>query len=235
VATLGSTIEQHTHQRYFDIGIAGTTGIAPKNLPAVLTAKDANIAGALNTENTDVDINENFSASNRKSYDLNYFPQINTAILGGFLSSIYNKASNVVNRAVDVGRTYKFESGVGDSVSGYVAFHNLYRFFLAYKKSAADGTSAHSDSSPLMFLNFKDNNKYSCVINAFTLERSSDNPMLYNYSIQLRAYDLKDLGSGNKDESSSDEKVNSANFINRMKAFKNTAFALVSLRSTRKF
>jgi hypothetical protein len=235
MATLGSTIEQHAHQRYFDISIAGTTGIAPNNIPVNLTSKDANIAGALNTENTDIDVNENFNATNRKSYDLNYFPQINAAILGGFLSSIYNKTSNIVNRAADIGRTYKFQSGVGDNVSGYATFHNLYRFFLAYKKSATDGKSAHPDSSPLMFLNFKDNNKYSCVINAFTLERSSDNPMLYNYSIQLRAYDLKDLGSSNKDKSSNDENVNYANFINRMKAFKDTALAVVSLRFTKKF
>ena len=43
----------------------------------------------------------------------------------------------------------------------------------------------------LMFINYKDNNQYACTIQRFSLERSAENPMLYNYSIQLRAYNLQ--------------------------------------------
>jgi hypothetical protein len=134
----------------------------------------------------------------------------------GKLDQAANKASDAMNAAL--GNVRPYQAGVFLNTSGYMAFHNLYRFFLDYKRSAAKGATVKNKDvsisggstqdgfsiaslnkstgiSPLYFLNFKDNNQYSCAIQRFVLERSAENPMLYNYSIQLRAYNLKQLSS----------------------------------------
>ena len=87
--------------------------------------------------------------------------------------------------------------------SGYTAFHNLYRFLLAYKKDAAGVfiKGVHSGEEqrrghPLQFLNYKDNIQYDVAIQNFVLKRSADDPMLYNYTITMRAYNLQQIFGG---------------------------------------
>jgi hypothetical protein len=53
-----------------------------------------------------------------------------------------------------------------------------------------EDTDQEKDSS-LYFLNYKDNNQYNVSIQNFQLTRDASNPMLYNYSINMRAYNLQ--------------------------------------------
>ena len=76
-------------------------------------------------------------------------------------------------------------AGMRDSDSGYAAFHNLYRFLLVYKKELMNG-----NAKGLFFVNYKDNNQYRVAINSFQLIRTAEDPMLYNYSISMRGYDM---------------------------------------------
>jgi hypothetical protein len=173
ITTLYSTVEEHSEVRYFDIAIQGTTGFAPKY----------------------VGVNPNpVGEMGRLSYGTGAL--IDSGALGGFGSSTINKINQAVNRASDAlnalsGQNRPHESGVFKDKTGYWAFHQLYLFLLRYKKRAAEGKA--DPKSPLFFINYKDNNKYSCSIQRFSLERSADNPMLYNYNIQLRAYNLSPL------------------------------------------
>ena len=65
------------------------------------------------------------------------------------------------------------------------------------------GTSEKRKVHPIQFLNYKDNIKYDCVPVDFTLTKSKDSPMLYNYEIRLRAYNLRNVNaSGIKDSPS---------------------------------
>lgn len=192
ISTLYGTVEEHSEQRYFDISIQGTTGFAPA-FDKAYTIKDSP------TPNI-----------GRESYGTasSIMSTISSAAQG-LANGLVGKLNQIVNQATTLaksvqGKNNTFESGVKLSNSGYTAFHNLYRFLLAHKKYAASGKttsktddekldSKNKNETPLYFINFKDNNQYSCVIQRFNLERSAENPMLYNYSIQLRAYNLSPI------------------------------------------
>jgi len=106
-------------------------------------------------------------------------------------------ANQAINKAADVLSSQQNLSGVDVQRTGYAAFHNLYKLFLYYKRDTSGQTNTATrnagDPHPLVFLNYKDNNKYDCSIQKFVLARSAENPMLYNYDITLRAYNLQKL------------------------------------------
>jgi len=198
IATIGGTVEEHGPQRYFDITIQGTTGIAPQFSREQLVQGNV----ALNTS----------SVGGRQSYS----PSFNIGdYTGGFFAKTAGQIQNIANRAKDIlSGSRKHESGVSDEASGYVAFHNFYKFLLENKQKLAGASSGGSISSavraginqltggalgdnklvPLKFISYKDNQEYTGAILRFELTRSAENPMLYNYSIQFRAYALSSVG-----------------------------------------
>jgi hypothetical protein len=180
IPTLYGTVEEHSDVRYYDISISGTTGFAPRFVaPTGKSVSDAYSA---------------FRKGGRSSFSI-----AEGVALSGFFSktvaaikSIQNK-----NKSAFEGSQLKTKNGFDAADSGYVAFHNLYRFLLAYKKDTAgiDGSSTPRSKHPLTFFNYKDNNEYDVAVRSFTLIRSAENPMLYNYSIQLRGYNIRSSGS----------------------------------------
>jgi hypothetical protein len=97
-----------------------------------------------------------------------------------------------------------YVTGFFSNKSGYHAFHNFYRFLMQYKQDIMKTSNAFFADysfglldvprltiSPLIFFNYKDNLKYRVCITSFSLVRGSENPMLYNYSIQLKGYSLE--------------------------------------------
>jgi hypothetical protein len=209
IATLYGTIEEHSEQRYFDITIAGTTGMAPKNtthtgfgsecggasytrdfgssMPLTGFKKFLDSAKQVISGNTRDDAGTTGRAS---------FP-ISLGRLGGFAQRTQNLLKNIVNNAIGIanilGSGYS-SSAINSETSGYMAFHNFYRFLLQYKRDVTkiDG-NAKRKSHPLTFLNYKDNNQYNVAIQAFVLTRNAEDPMLYNYSIVMRGYKLCSL------------------------------------------
>lgn len=197
ITTLYGTVEEHSEQRYFDILIEGTTGIMPKYTRTIPKEAVDNIKG--------------FTSPGRGRYDdaTGSRLSISSNIAGGFFSQTIGIANQVLGKAQDLlyGKEDMDVSGVEDLTNtGYYAFHRLYKFFLQYKADASgvnpDGTvaedrrkrSGEDDSShPLSFLNYKDGNMYDVSIQRFTLKRDVSNPMLYKYSIVLRAYNLRGI------------------------------------------
>lgn len=173
IATLHSTVEEHSDVRYYDITIQGTTGFAPKFYKEVDT----------------VGFNINGQSSGRESYGGSILSDLNA---GGFMKKSIALAQSIGNTASDLFNQRTHESGVFTDNNGYVAFHNFYRFLLKYKK-AATNMKEQSKTPLLEFINYKDNNQYSCAIQRFVLERNAENPMLYNYQIQMRAYNLSTI------------------------------------------
>jgi hypothetical protein len=179
IPTLYGTVEEHSDVRYYDITIEGTTGMAPKFVEPGVGEPGGNLYGALQTKGRTA-----FSVAQGIS-------------LGGFFSKTLGAVNQIANKATDLLQgAPKPKAGVYSDNSGYVAFHNLYRFLLQYKK---DTTGAYSNtkrtSHPLTFFNYKDNNQYDVVVRNFVLRRSVQDPMLYYYSIQLRAYNLRPITS----------------------------------------
>ena len=181
IPTLYGTVEEHSDVRYFDITISGTTGIAPRFVgPSIVEGKmDPGAA------------HDSIRRSGRSA-----FSPVDSYSAGGFFAKTLAIANQIKTKATElVNGATKPETGINADNSGYVAFHNLYRFLLQYKKDAA-GTSGFvgkRTQHPLTFFNYKDGNRYDVAVRGFTMTRSADNPMLYNYSIQLRGYNLRGL------------------------------------------
>ena len=192
ITTLYGTMEEHSEQRYYDITIEGTTGVAPR-----YTAPFAD-----NLDKTTEGLN---SASNRLPGRDGFSTRSQLLGADGFLQQTIGAISQIANAAADTiqairGKTDSYVTGIVPQKSGYTAFHNLYRFFKFYKDDTAGvGTNLPARvkplQHPLIFFNYKDNNQYNVSIQRFVLRRSADNPMLYYYSIVLRAYNLQVAGS----------------------------------------
>lgn len=197
IPTLYGTVEEHSDIRYYEIAIEGTTGIAPQ-----FTTPSYNGPSSSNNDSVNyADLKQPGRAS---------FPINSNVALGGFFSNTVSQVSNLLNQAnkavTAIGGLFganspKPETALYTDQTGYVAFHNLYRFLKRYKQNAAglklDGTPGlpQSPTHPLTFFNYKDGNEYDVAIKSFTMRKSADNPMLYNYSIVMRGYNLRTSGS----------------------------------------
>jgi len=184
VTTLFGVVEEHSEIRYYDIEIAGTTGIAPRWVEA--RQHGDSVKGVISPGRTSEDVAP--------------------VTLGGFLPEVTNTLNQIKKLASDPTAPPDYKTGVNVKKTGYIAFHNFYLFLLAYKKDAAGlsslGNKARSHH-PLSFLNYKDGLKYDVAIQSFTLTRSAENPMLYNYSIKMRGYNLRSV---NRKEASQNQK-----------------------------
>lgn len=177
IATLYGTVEEHSPVRYYDITIEGTTGMAPRF----------------------VDVGQTEQNMGRTTFPV---AQSLAGAAGGFFSktlSVLDKLRNTASELINGPQTPS--TGIYVDQTGYAAFHNLYRFLLKYKQDvSSDANSAQArEQHPLTFFNYKDNNQYDVVVRGFTLRKSADNPMLYNYSIQLRGYNLRSVSDDAKD------------------------------------
>lgn len=189
IPTLYGTVEEHSDVRYYDIVIEGTTGMSPKFVAPGFT-------GAAGEGNNDDVVYASQLQPGRSTFKI-----ASSVALGGFFSNTVAQISNILNQAgkavsaITGQGNQPVETAVYNNQTGYIAFHNLYRFLLKYKKDASGVESnippvAH----PLTFFNYKDGNEYDCVVKNFTLKKSADNPMLYFYSITLRGYNIRPCG-----------------------------------------
>lgn len=224
IPTLYGTIEEHSAVRYFDISIEGTTGMAPQHV------SPSQLVGS-NSVNTSSAYKETIK-NGRET-----FAVANSFSAGGFFSKTLAIVNQITQKATDlVNGAPKAKTGINSENSGYAAFHNLYRVLLKYKQDASGiSGSQDRDRHPLTFFNYKDNNEYDVVVKSFTMRRSADNPMLYYYSIQLRAYNLRSIGS-NQTISSEYKKrladlglngVDSSSALGDMKSFANSAKSIL--------
>jgi hypothetical protein len=183
IPTLYGTVEEHSDIRYYDIVIEGTTGMSPK----FVEPADSGVA--------DIAYPALVQSGRGK------FPIASVGALGGFFSSTVAQIANVLNQAgkavsaITGQSSQPIETGVYNNQTGYLAFHNLYRFLLRYKKDAAGVDSqVPRTTHPLTFFNYKDGNEYDVAVKNFTLRKSADNPMLYYYSITMRGYNIRSCG-----------------------------------------
>ncbi|MEQ1531153.1 MAG: hypothetical protein ABL925_17695, partial [Methylococcales bacterium] len=184
IPTIYGTVEEHSPVRYYDITLEGTTGMTPRFVEPTSGSVD------------------NTALPGRSAFTIQ---QSLSTLAGGFFAKTLSAADTVYNSQQELSFGRSAVTGIFKNETGYMAFHNLYRFFLQYKKDVAgvsDHTPRKEDAGPpLVFFNHKDGNEYSVVIRTFVLRRDKENPMLYFYNISLRGYDLseiKDTTSANK-------------------------------------
>ena len=210
IPTLYGTVEEHSPVRYYDITIEGTTGIAPQYIDIIEAAVPS-------IGRTRFSVVEGLSN-----------------IAGGFFIKTLSLVDKALNNASDlIAGAPEPETGVFTNQTGYLAFHNLYRFLLKYKEDASgDKNSSQRTKHPLTFFNYKDNNAYDVVVRNFVLKRSAENPMLYYYSITMRGYNLRDastVGTAPQDETTDTLKklglngVDSSSLLGKIKSTANKA------------
>lgn len=171
ISTMYGTVEEHSEQRYYDIQISGTTGMSPRYYKPIGYQK--------------------LPSDGRAGYPVK---GLVPGGLGGFFKRTQDLVTNALNQASDVFGDDRPSTGIDLDSTGYVAFHNLYKFLLTYKKDASGESSTRKRTShPLKFVNHKDNNEYDVAITGFQLTRDASNPMLYNYNLTMRAYNLRDV------------------------------------------
>jgi hypothetical protein len=190
ITTMYGTIEEHSQQRYFDINISGTTGMAP----TYSTYKKIDKLSATESINK-MSINPGRESFTVKSF-LGSFNENADKI--GFARRTTNLISNIENQVSDIIGDSAPPTGIStnSASTGYVAFHNFYKFLLKYKQDVANNTNATNRKvHPLTFVCWKDNTQYDVAINSFQLMRDANDPMLYKYSISLRGYNLNKAGA----------------------------------------
>lgn len=188
VPTIYGTVEEHSPVRYYDINIEGTTGMGPRYVKPFKYGATPGLAGG------------------RSRFSVKQAIDPNAA--GGLFAKTIARANEVVSETKDLfGAGPEPVTGLQLDQTGYLAFHNLYRFLLKYKKDAsgegADGNKPRlANSHPLIFFNYKDNNQYKVVVRSFTMRRDANDPMLYHYNIAMRGYDLVTVDSAMQEAAS---------------------------------
>jgi len=184
VTSLYGTIEEHSEVRYHDFIISGTTGMAPIYSKPPLFQNAGGIV----------------STAGRES-----FP-VFRSVAQGFASrteGALRQALGAVNDIVDF-KGKKNKNGLDLENTGYFAFHNMFRYFMLYKKDVAgeadsSGRRAKTNQRsrhPLLFLNYKDGTQYNVAITRFDLTNDAADPMLYKYKIAMRGYELTSVDKG---------------------------------------
>ena len=214
VTTLYGIVEEHSEVRYFDIVISGNTGIAPKYTTAFAPTADGSAPASAAQKVPGIQapnpLNPGSPSIGRKSFEPGLNSQI-SGVLGGFLPEVSNTISAAANLISSISGGQSNPTGILPQQSGYYAFHNLYKFLLRYKEDAARVSASSTNivgsvlssssqliggnrqTHPLKFLNYKDKIKYDVIPISFTLTRSAENPMLYNYTIRMRGFNLQDV------------------------------------------
>ncbi len=174
IPTMFGTVEEHSEQRYYDIVISGTTGMAPRYYRPIGFQRIA--------------------SSGRAGFPIK---GLIPGGAGGFFARTQSLITNALNTVSDIFGDDRPTTGIDLSTTGYVAFHNFYKFLLNYKKdTSGEVTSRVRKGHPFKFINFKDNTEYDVAVQGFQLARDASNPMLYNYNLTMRAYNLRGVTAG---------------------------------------
>jgi hypothetical protein len=185
VPTLYGTVEEHSEVRYFDIVIEGTTGMAPKYVQPY-PMSSSGISSVEQAASKPLNLPSNARLA---------FPIASGVSLGGFFSQTVGLLTQAVNQANTlINGAPPVDTGIYTNQTGYLAFHNLYKFLLRYKADVSGedgGTGPRSGVHPLQFFNYKDGNQYDVVVKNFMLRRSAEDPQMYFYQIVLRGYNLR--------------------------------------------
>lgn len=181
ISTMYGTVEEHSEQRYYDIVISGTTGMSPKYYDVKQDMPD---------------VDSQSKTRGRASYPVKAGYLDNVGLLKRQAALI----NNTLNKVTDLIGKENGSTGVDLRKTGYTAFHNFYKFLLVYKKDVSGqyGLSGPRRTHPLTFINYKDNNQYDVAVQGFQLIRSANEPMIYNYNITLRAYNLREADSSDE-------------------------------------
>ena len=119
ISTMYGTVEEHSEQRYYDISIVGTTGMSPRYYKPIGFQKLPN--------------------DGRVGFPVK---GLIPGGLGGFAKRTQALAEAAIGQASELFGDDRPTTGMDLDSTGYVAFHNLYKFLLTYIKESGKITKS---------------------------------------------------------------------------------------------
>lgn len=198
-ATLGGVVEETSDNVFWVIQMAGTTGVA---------------ISREGVDNPDSGSRKEMAKKFRKKLETTGLlsgvaAQLNTlvgktagtadAVISGIQSgSITGAIGGVVgaiNNAILPSLPYS-GSAVDDVTNGYTEIQELHRFLFTFSHLK----SLRPDRYRLKFKNYKTGQEWRVIIQDFSIQQSAQNPHLYRYNIQLKAWDVKPIDAKERED-----------------------------------
>ena len=159
IATNRGILEEHNGLVFKTIVISGSTGVMPINRGLGISGQQKN------------------------NVLTNFFPETGQAVnnlLGGVnkLVKLVNPSSEKISNGDELLR--------GNRDSGYGKFWRLHNFLVAYAEAKKD---SKWKGARLVFGSPKDNVEYVCTPMQFEMKRDAARPLVYNYTIVLKAWE----------------------------------------------
>lgn len=167
--TLGGMVEETSQNKIWSISMAGTTGTA------ISRSDDADAMGPATKFRNVISTTGLLSGLVGTVNKLNGF---GSAVLNG--SDPAAVLSGILQTTLPYG-----SSSVSKKSNGYSEMQRLHRYFYLYSILAERAP----DKTSLYFINYKDSQHYRVVVKNFVIQKSANEPFLYRYQLQLKAWD----------------------------------------------
>lgn len=208
--TIGGVVEETSETTFWNISLAGTTGIAISK-----TEKESESA---NTVEEMKEIAKHFRDVLPTSGPI-------SSVIRGVVSDISGVASRVTgaigalgngdfNDALEQAILPKlpyFESAVNGQSNGYTEIHKFHKFILLYAAlnsrknlKTIENKALQNQKWNLYFKNAKDGQRFRVIVQNFQINKSVRSPYLYNYQIVMKAWDLQPVNVSDKVNSAFD-------------------------------
>lgn len=165
-ATNNGVLEENSGVLFRQIAIAGTTGLLPNRVIEGFKSSNSVFKGAF------------------KNIVTNFFPGVNDAI-NNFQRSIERTVGSVVG--TNEGKFVIPEDKINLNQTGFMKFWEFNNFLIAYAEAKA---KTENNDLRLVFYSVKDDVGFVFTTQGMTMTRDAGNPLLYNYSMNMRAWDL---------------------------------------------
>jgi len=206
VPTLGGVVEEPSAAVFWNIMLAGTTGMGVgRDTQGAIgyAGTTANVPASVFRDvipKTGIATSLMLSLSRAASYATGLVDAPTEAFRdaqAGFGAAA--AASRTAEYLIQPHMPYSYSAVAPDS-NGYTEIHRLHKFFILYThlNSRRDNATKSIDVSEfkkkrfaLFFKNYKDNQMFRIVLKNFSMTKSVNSPFLYRYQIQLKGWDIQ--------------------------------------------
>lgn len=199
--TLGGVVEETSETTFWNLTLAGTTGIAVSK--SERDSDDYNTAEEL--QQIAKHFREVLPTSGPLSSVIRGTVQ-NAVSVASRISGVIGAAGNLdFNDALEQALLPKlpyFDSSVNGQSNGYTEIHKFHKFILLYSLlNSRKNQDKISDKNlknkkwALYFRNAKDGQKFRVIVQNFQISKSVRSPYLYNYQIIMKGWDINPVGA----------------------------------------
>lgn len=199
VATLGGVMEEPSAVVFWNIQLAGTTGVGiGRSAESFMGGDSVNKPASVFRDvipKTGLATSLMMSAARATSYATGA-----VSIGNSVLADPAEAASRTAQYLIQPHLPYSY-SAVPEDSNGFTEIHRLHKFFILYTNlnsrrnnqeiTKVDVEQFKKKQFALFFTNYKDNQKFRIVLKNFAMTKQAGQPFLYKYQIQLKAWSLE--------------------------------------------